>query len=115
MLPTDYLEIFLCLALPIAPVIASPSVSHASLEELGLLPYGSDLVSRSANHLEIRGVVEGRQKRYIIRREESGKCCREKTCKSLYGEYLDGNECKCKNCPAGKFVCYILRLSRLHC
>ncbi|KAF2653778.1 hypothetical protein K491DRAFT_717745 [Lophiostoma macrostomum CBS 122681] len=102
MIRRNYVEFMLCFLLPVPSVFTSPSVSHASLQELGLLPYGSDLVSRSANHLEIRGVVDGRQKRYIIKRDDSSKCCRDKTCKSLYGEFLDGNDRKCKKCPTGQ-------------
>ncbi|KAF2874713.1 hypothetical protein BDV95DRAFT_615994 [Massariosphaeria phaeospora] len=86
----------------VTPISTIPAISNADLDGFGLLPYGGVVSRSTGTHLEIRGVVGGRKKRYIIERAESKKCCRDKPfCRNLLGEIMDKN-CKCNSCGIGK-------------
>ncbi|KAF1999307.1 hypothetical protein P154DRAFT_577029 [Amniculicola lignicola CBS 123094] len=84
----------------VVPSFAIPSISNGGFDGSSLLPYGG-ILNPSSGRLEIRGVVGGRKKRYIIEREGAKSCCKDKLCKSLLGEILEKN-CKCKACPLGQ-------------
>ncbi|KAH7109472.1 hypothetical protein B0J11DRAFT_499781 [Dendryphion nanum] len=93
--------IFLSCYFLISQIFCGPSVSAPEFNGLNLIPYGG-IKAPSTGHLEIRGVLGGRKKRYIFKREEPGRaCCREKFCLSLLGEILD-KDCKCQKCPIPK-------------
>lgn len=76
-----------------------PSFDHGVFDDGALLPLGGILAPRS-EPIEIRGVYGGRKKRYIVEREETSKCCREKViCFPSIGQIL--KDCKCQKCPTG--------------
>ncbi|KAF2824666.1 hypothetical protein CC86DRAFT_296063 [Ophiobolus disseminans] len=76
-----------------------PSFDHGSFDGASLLPLGGILNARS-EPLEIRGVYGGRKKRYIVERQESSACCKEKAvCLPSLGQIL--KDCKCQKCPTG--------------
>lgn len=96
----QYLTV-LCFLVP--HIFCSPSITARDFNGLNLFPYGTVKIP-STGHLEIRGIIQGRKKKYIFKREEPGRaCCREKLCLSLLGEILD-RDCKCQKCSTRQFI-----------
>ncbi|KAF2175663.1 hypothetical protein K469DRAFT_701579 [Zopfia rhizophila CBS 207.26] len=86
---------------------AAPSFSSGNLDSLSLVPIGGHLDLRGLNalnapSLEIRGVVGGRKKRFVVvRAEEKDACCPDSKCSRAKNEITTKGDCKCKTCPAG--------------
>jgi hypothetical protein len=78
-------------------VLANPSADSLS----PLDSHALSLLHARSSPLEIRGVYNGRKRRYIVeRQDDSRKCCKEKLCLTLMGQILDEN-CKCEKCVTG--------------
>ncbi|KAF2727766.1 hypothetical protein EJ04DRAFT_557174 [Polyplosphaeria fusca] len=96
---------------------AAPSIS-GNLDSLSLLAIGGNLSLRDLNardgpDLEIRGVVGGRKKRFVISRQNNGNngnqndmCCtnmaKSDCTKNKPQGYLQRSDCSCQVCPKGK-------------
>ncbi|KAH7109468.1 hypothetical protein B0J11DRAFT_601672 [Dendryphion nanum] len=92
----------LYLLLFIQGVIADlPPVSPANFHNIALLPADRSLTNLSTGQLEIRGLRDGRMKRFVFTRADD-PCCDATRCRSVRGEFLD-DKCKCKKCPKSKF------------
>jgi hypothetical protein len=102
MAASSVFKVLTCLCLLTRTALSIPSFDHGSFDDGSFLALGSFLHPRSET-FEIRGVYDGRKKRYIVERQEASACskeCKQKPlCMPTLGEIV--KDCACQKCPTG--------------